>query len=139
MAWRIEEGGNEAIYQIGYDDSGNPLGLSTEDMETSMETFRTMAKSLNCEVQLFKRSIGSTSDKFVCQVLVRKSNNFIDFSIFIYILYILLFLLYKAPSETEGPAEIKMAIIGNVDSGKSTFVGIHIIYIYVFLYIYIYI
>ena len=39
MAWRIEEGGNEAIYCIGYNDDGYPKGLTDEEMDVSFQVY----------------------------------------------------------------------------------------------------
>jgi GTPase len=36
MKFRLEEGNGEAIYEIGVEDNGNPLGLCYEDMIQSL-------------------------------------------------------------------------------------------------------
>lgn len=33
MKFRLEEGLGEAFYNLGYEDDGNPLGLSDEELE----------------------------------------------------------------------------------------------------------
>lgn len=108
MKWRLAEGDNEAIYKLGYDDFGNPIGLSKSDLEESLKNFTKMALDLNCEVSIKGTAVAPTSkdakgeeERMVCELVVRKN-----------------------PTEEETACEIKMAILGNVDSGKSTFVGV---------------
>jgi elongation factor 1-alpha len=36
MKFRLEEGLGEAFYNLGYEDDGNPLGLSDEELEQSL-------------------------------------------------------------------------------------------------------
>ncbi len=64
-----------------------------------------MALDLNCEVLIKGTAIAPNAkgeeEKMVCELVVRKN-----------------------PTEEESACEIKMAILGNVDSGKSTFVGV---------------
>ena len=43
MKWRLNEGGGEAIYEIGVADNGEMTGLTEEDMTASMKTLHTMA------------------------------------------------------------------------------------------------
>ena len=44
MKWRLQEGHGEAIYEIGVADSGALRGLSTGDMEDSLNTLKKMAE-----------------------------------------------------------------------------------------------
>ncbi len=50
----MEEGGNEAIYFIGYEDNGFPRGLSDDDLDASIQTVASMAHSIHCQVQIFR-------------------------------------------------------------------------------------
>ena len=43
MKWRLNEGGGEAIYEIGVADNGELAGLTEDDMNASMKTLGTMA------------------------------------------------------------------------------------------------
>ena len=36
MKFRIEEGNGECYYEIGVEDNGNPLGISKEELEISV-------------------------------------------------------------------------------------------------------
>ena len=38
LHFRLGEGGNEAIYEIGVEDDGTPRGLSDDDLDCSLQT-----------------------------------------------------------------------------------------------------
>ena len=44
LKWRLQEGGGEAVYQIGVEDNGMLVGLSQEDMKASLHTLQRMAE-----------------------------------------------------------------------------------------------
>jgi len=97
MKWRLTEGGGEAIYEIGVEDDGNPTGLTEEEMTKSMQTLEIMAKQLSADISVL-RTRDAAQGK-VAEVLVRR--------------YI-----------TEQFVEVRVAVVGNVDSGKSTMLGV---------------
>lgn len=43
MKWRLQEGGGEAIYEIGVTDTGLLKGLNPNDLEESLNSLRKMA------------------------------------------------------------------------------------------------
>lgn len=49
MKFRLEEGLGEAFYNLGYEDDGNPLGLSDEELEQSLKTLSYMSQQLRAE------------------------------------------------------------------------------------------
>jgi len=97
MKWRLTEGGGEAIYEIGVEDDGNPTGLTDEEMTKSMQTLEVMAKQLSADISVL-RTRDAPCGK-VAEVLVRR---------------------YM----TEQFVEVRVAVVGNVDSGKSTMLGV---------------
>lgn len=44
MKWRLQEGGGEAVYQIGVEDDGMLVGLSDEELRASLKTLHLLAK-----------------------------------------------------------------------------------------------
>ena len=50
MKFRLKEGSGEAFYLIGYDDTGDNLGLNEEDFKSSLSILCYMARDLNLEV-----------------------------------------------------------------------------------------
>ncbi len=97
MKFRLQEGGGEAIYEIGIEDNGYPKGLSDKELDLSIKTLKKMAKKLNADVSILRTREGDSGK--VAEALVRRLAE-------------------------EEFLEIRVAVAGNVDSGKSTLVGV---------------
>jgi GTPase len=102
MNWRLKEGSGEAIYEIGVSDNGDLCGLSQDDLDSSLKTLNRMAERLGATVTVIHRNCvqGYPQERFVAEVLVRKvpeNQQFID---------------------------IRIAVLGNVEAGKSTLLGV---------------
>lgn len=97
MKWRLSEGHGEAFYEIGVEDDGYPRGLSDQELEKSIETLTKMAKALNAEI--FPLYTRKGKEGLISEVMVReyREDNYID---------------------------VRIAVCGNVDAGKSTFIGV---------------
>ena len=99
LLFRLNEGGHEAIYDLGVEDNGNPKGLSHIDLKSSLKTLKRMAQEVNATTQQLRVRPGNDPDSFVSEILIRK---FFDFQ----------------------AIELRCAVVGNVDSGKSTLSGV---------------
>ncbi|KAK3755477.1 hypothetical protein QZH41_017632, partial [Actinostola sp. cb2023] len=102
MKWRLQEGQGEAIYEIGVEDNGAVVGLPEKELQASLKTLDLMASKLGAATSVLRRQCIDTSDasRHVAEVLVRQipdDQQFID---------------------------IRMAVLGNVESGKSTLLGV---------------
>ncbi|KAK3510008.1 hypothetical protein QTP70_025316, partial [Hemibagrus guttatus] len=103
LKWRLQEGRGEAVYQIGVEDNGLLVGLTDNDMKASINTLRRMAERVGADITLLReREVDYESDKprRIAEVLVRKvpdNQQFLD---------------------------LRVAVLGNVDSGKSTLLGV---------------
>ena len=64
----------EAIYEIGVEDNGLMTGLSDEDMDSSLDTLREMARRLGATIQVLRERVVTTEHgtRTVSEVLVRK-------------------------------------------------------------------
>ncbi|KAK3827016.1 MAG: hypothetical protein J3R72DRAFT_11655 [Linnemannia gamsii] len=61
LKWRLSEGHGSAIYEIGVADDGSFVGLSPQDMEVSLKTLHRMADFLKADVTILRRvSVEST-------------------------------------------------------------------------------
>lgn len=104
MKWRLQEGLGEAIYQIGVEDNGFLFGLNEADMSQSLKTLEEMATRLGASTTILREreveSARSVKMKKTAEVLIR-----------------------KVPDDSQF-IDIKIAIIGNVESGKSTIVSV---------------
>ncbi|KAJ8318645.1 hypothetical protein KUTeg_003736 [Tegillarca granosa] len=94
---RIEEGHGETIFELGTGEGDSP-GLSEEDMQASIATLHSITESLGLEsVKLREKK---EEDGLVIEFLLRKKVDLEDFM------------------------EVRVAVVGNVDAGKSTLLGV---------------
>nr|CDJ86008.1 Protein synthesis factor and Translation elongation factor EFTu EF1A domain containing protein [Haemonchus contortus] len=104
MKWRLREGQGEAVYEVGVEDGGKMSGLSDVEMEASLITLKAMANALDASmVILTEKDVtprGCCSRRRVVEVLVR-----------------------KVP-ESQQFIELRLAVLGGADVGKSTFCGV---------------
>ena len=96
MKYRVYEGNGEAFYFIGVSDNGDLLGLNESDYNESVNNLKLIAEKIDCNI--IKISESNNKNSFVGEFLIRENDN---------INYI----------------DLKIAIAGNVDSGKSTTIG----------------
>ncbi|XP_060068959.1 GTP-binding protein 2-like [Ylistrum balloti] len=105
MKWRLEEGHGEAIYEIGVEDNGMLVGLTDVELEASVRTLNRMADRLGATTSVLRERLVDSDDGAGCrkralEILVRKvpdDQQFID---------------------------LRLAVLGNVDAGKSTLLGV---------------
>ncbi|CAI9739515.1 GTP-binding protein 1-like [Octopus vulgaris] len=94
---RVEEGQGENIYVIGIGEGDKP-GLKDEDLEASVATLQSIAQSLGLECVCLR--VRQAEKGKVSEFLLRKKVAQQDFM------------------------EIRVAVVGNVDAGKSTLLGV---------------
>lgn len=99
LKWRLREGNGEAIYEIGVEDSGILTGLTKRDMTASLQTLKQMALKLGATTTLL-RERHLDNKRSVAEILVR-----------------------KVPDD-QNNIEIRVAVLGNADAGKSTLLGV---------------
>eukprot|EP01027_Heterolobosea_sp_BB2_P002054 GEZU01003092.1.p1 GENE.GEZU01003092.1~~GEZU01003092.1.p1 ORF type:complete len:585 (-),score=181.44 GEZU01003092.1:25-1779(-) len=100
LKYRITEGQGEAIYEIGINDNGYPLGLNDAEFKESVETLEKMAAELGAHASLVCERIVKENPRMkVGEFLVRRFGD-------------------------ECYLDLRIAVCGNVDSGKSTLIGV---------------
>ncbi|KAL3875207.1 hypothetical protein ACJMK2_038132 [Sinanodonta woodiana] len=104
MKWRLQEGEGEAIYELGVEDNGLLAGLSPVDLQASLTNLERMAEKLGATLTILREREVESEDnrgpKKALEILVRKvpdDQQFID---------------------------LRLAVLGNVDGGKSTLLGV---------------
>jgi elongation factor 1-alpha len=100
MKFRLEEGGGECFYEIGVEDNGNPLGLTKEELETSVCTLKKVVEKLDATATVTKLHKGKKG--LIAEVMIKRREE-----------------VYK------DKLEIKIGLMGEEGSGKSTLVFIH--------------
>lgn len=92
---RLEEGSGDLVHHAGFDEAGRSLGLSPAQLEGQLEGFRRAAERLGATCHVLARGGAGA------WVLVR-----------------------RVPGGMEAVAEVRVAVVGNVDAGKSTMLGV---------------
>lgn len=93
MKWRMTEGDGEALYEIGVDDSGVPIGLDPQEFDETLQNVERMAKELEADMTILCEKPVNGSGKRVAEVLLRRYS-------------------------TDQYLDMRVAVCGNVDSGK---------------------
>lgn len=94
---RVEEGQGETIYEIGTGEGDAP-GLKEEDLSASIATLRSIADTLDYEMSELRQK--ELQEGRTVEFLLRKRVDHTDFM------------------------EVRVAVVGNVDAGKSTLLGV---------------
>ena len=97
---RLTEGSGEAMYEIGVADNGQLIGLSSQDMNASLVTLKKMGTALRADMSIVRQRTVSNG-KVIAEVMFRKG--LLDEQHFL---------------------EIRVAILGGYDAGKSTLLGV---------------
>lgn len=132
MIYRMEEGNGECLYELGITDDGEPIGLPLAELEQSISMLRQLAANSNAtvhELTRIKSTITNLSkahlhllkdinpsislsvndlqkqDRFICEFLVRRDYN-------------------KLLNNLGSLIQLRIAVAGNVDAGKSTTIGV---------------
>ncbi|XP_028308699.1 GTP binding protein 1, like isoform X1 [Gouania willdenowi] len=95
---RIDEGCGETIYVVGMGSDGGDYGLDEKDMEASVATVRSLCEQIEADL-IFLRERVDTGGK-MRDYLIRRRVGEQDF------------------------LEVRVAVVGNVDAGKSTLLGV---------------
>lgn len=98
---RLDEGHGETILEIGtgVTEPENP-GLLQDEIDASVATLKSMQTVLNAELELLREKSFSNNTRFVHEYLIRRQ------------------------IEEEDFMEVRVAVTGNVDAGKSTLLGV---------------
>ena len=97
LNYRLNEGGGEAFYELGISDEGLPVGLTEEEAKRSLEAMDMIVESLGARYMIVRKEKGSRGD--IYELLIRRT--------------------VDTP-----PIQISVALLGNVDAGKSTLKGV---------------
>ncbi|KAL4795986.1 P-loop containing nucleoside triphosphate hydrolase protein [Aspergillus venezuelensis] len=107
---RIDEGHGETIFDLGLEDGGESMSLNLEQWNSALQRLRDSATSLRafCRI-LLTYNVGGPEESITKRPISGCWGK----------------VLIRQPAETvEEMAEIRMAVVGNVDAGKSTMLGV---------------
>ncbi|XP_031417157.1 GTP-binding protein 1 isoform X2 [Clupea harengus] len=95
---RMDEGCGETIYVVGVGSDGGEYGLNESDMEASVATVQSMCEQIEADLILLRERAETGGQ--VHDYLIRRRVGEADF------------------------LEVRVAVVGNVDAGKSTLLGV---------------
>ncbi|KAK6594948.1 elongation factor Tu GTP binding domain-containing protein [Botrytis cinerea] len=108
---RLEEGHGETIFEIGFENNGDAMGFNKKEWDVALKRLQEAAGKLNSDCQLLltngvggevEGETGESKEKDCTgKVLVRQH-----------------------PASVEEVIETRIAVVGNVDAGKSTMLGV---------------
>ena len=100
MNFRLSEGSGECYYVIGVEDSGNPLGISKEELEISLSVINSIAINLGCKAKISK-FIEGKEGRLIAEMYIKKQEE-----------------------NTIDKIEINIGVLGEEGAGKSTLIGV---------------
>ncbi|XP_039859878.1 GTP binding protein 1, like isoform X1 [Simochromis diagramma] len=95
---RIDEGCGETIYVVGMGSDGGDYGLDEKDMEASVATVRSLCEQIEADLIMLRERTDAGGK--IRDYLIRRRVGEQDF------------------------LEVRVAVVGNVDAGKSTLLGV---------------
>eukprot|EP00732_Lithocolla_globosa_P003253 Lithocolla_globosa_v1_NODE_2518_length_1966_cov_27.742543.p1 type:complete len:566 gc:universal NODE_2518_length_1966_cov_27.742543:236-1933(+) len=93
-----KDGRIETVFPLGLSDSGETLGFTEEQCKASLETLKKVGTKLNAQCSVIRRRVvdgGHVSD-----------------------------VMFRKEAGLEEILEVRVAVVGNVDAGKSTMLGV---------------
>lgn len=98
IRYRLNEGGGEAFYEIGVSDDGDPIGLSDRELDLSLSILERAAKLVGARCKLLRVGTGRLGKIAEVHIRVCREGNL--------------------------PIFLEIPLLGNVDAGKSSLVGV---------------
>ncbi|KAG0278151.1 hypothetical protein BGZ95_004577 [Linnemannia exigua] len=130
LAARIREGSGETLFEIGVEEDGAPMKLSDAEYETALTTVKIAAAAIGAEVAImFEKNAGlstgvpvaETKDKdTTAEPSLAPPTDVTDQPTY-KTSYVM---IRKTPKSVEELLELRVAVVGNVDAGKSTLLGV---------------
>jgi len=108
---RIDEGHGETLFDLGLEDNGESMGLAKEQWDRALARITEAAHSLKADVRvLLTYNVGGAEEA--------QTQNPKDPSCHGKLL------IRQSPATAEEVIETRIAVVGNVDAGKSTMLGV---------------
>jgi GTPase len=121
LAWRLNESLDDdsapqtAIYQVGVDDDGTPVGLTRPELEESLRNLASMADAVGCSLTVKEIRIGvGGRDHVADDVKVSDDEERLTAEV----------VFHKIAPEMLGAMHLQVAVAGDVFAGKSTLIGV---------------
>ncbi|KAK5078364.1 hypothetical protein LTS08_002790 [Lithohypha guttulata] len=108
---RLDEGHGETLFNLGQEDSGDIMGFNKEQWAMALTRITEAAKALNADIKvLLTYNVGGDVD-----AVPQNGKETACYG---------KLLIRQAPATPEEVIETRIAVVGNVDAGKSTMLGV---------------
>jgi len=101
LKYRIAQGGGQCFYCLGVEDNGHPAGLDSSTLAESIATLEAMASEVDATATVIRTPPG-TENRLCAFICVRRG----------------------AAGSASDLAEVRIAVAGAVDGGKSTLISV---------------
>jgi GTPase len=109
---RIDEGHGETVFEVGFENSGHSMALSKDEWDVAMKRLVEAAKRCRADCQvLLTNGVGGDAEGVT---LSEKEDKDCSGKV----------LIRQHPATVEEVIETRIAVVGNVDAGKSTMLGV---------------
>lgn len=108
---RLLEGHGEALFDLGLEDNGDPMGFSKDDWDFALARLEKAAADVNADFRvLMTRNIGGDVDVGPANAKDTSVSGKL--------------IVRHRPESVDDVIETRIAVVGNVDAGKSTMLGV---------------
>ncbi|PHH91860.1 hypothetical protein CDD83_10033 [Cordyceps sp. RAO-2017] len=113
VAERVEEGMGEAVFELGYENNGDSMRFTPDQWTVAYERLVKAAKGIgaDCELLLTKNVGGQVE---AASTVPAGKDTACSGKV----------LVRRVPSKAEDAIETRIAVVGNVDAGKSSMLGV---------------
>ncbi|KAI3336963.1 P-loop containing nucleoside triphosphate hydrolase protein [Xylariaceae sp. AK1471] len=115
IAERLAEGHSEAVFDLGFENNGESMRFTRAEWESALAQLKEAAKTqhADCDVLLTKNVGGETEAESTAAGSDSKGKDCTG-----------KILIRRAPTTVEDVIETRIAVVGNVDAGKSSMLGV---------------
>lgn len=111
LSSRIEEGHGETVFEVGFENNGDSMDLTRDEWDVSIKRIRAAAAKVRADCQmLLTKNVGGEAE---AESVNEKENSCTG-----------KVLIRQSPATVEDVIETRIAVVGNVDAGKSTMLGV---------------
>jgi GTPase len=108
---RLDEGHGETLFDLGQEDNGESMAFSKEQWDVALDRLRQAATFLRADCRiLLTYNVGGPEEAETKNERMKGATGKI--------------LVRQAPATVEDVIETRIAVVGNVDAGKSTMLGV---------------
>lgn len=108
---RLEEGHGETLFDLGQEDNGESMGFTQDQWTLSFERLKEAASALKADCRiLMTRNVGGEEEVGPLSEKDKTATGKI--------------MIRQKPQVVEDVIETRVAVVGNVDAGKSTLLGV---------------